>query len=185
MNQKQDDFNKNFSLIKKILAGLVMIFIIVIGYYVFSLYSLKEDAPEAFNQQSFKYYDVSFIDNKQTLENKDFKCLSQSDTDIICSQVFRDGITVVVNIKDNVIKKASYSGLFHDLESCSNKINQVNELLLETKSAEFDKNPDENDSSYKGVITELNENGKDVMFFYNKCLPQKDDSFVFSFVFSN
>lgn len=191
MNSNFDKHKIVFSFFKMAIMILVCLFILTVIYYYISLKTVQVEEVVELNNQSFKYYDVNFSDNKKTLSNKGFDCVDNLDLKNACSKTFNNGLSVVVkfNEKSN-LKSIIYKKLYKDAESCNQSITQMDALLQSTNSATFSnkmipkKNKKTNESSSLGVIEELNENGKDVVYFNNNCEIQKNGSFLSTFIFN-
>jgi len=191
MNSNFDKHKIVFSFFKMTIMVLVCLLVLTIIYYYISLKRVQVEEVVELNNQSFKYYDVNFSDNKKTLSNKGFDCVDNLDLKNACSKTFNNGLSVVVkfNEKSN-LKSIIYKKLYKDAESCNQSITQMDALLQSTNSATFSNqmiaktNKKTNESSSLGVIEELNENGKDVFYFNNNCEIQKNGSFLSTFIFN-
>ena len=191
MNSNFDKHKIVFSFFKMTIMVLVCLLVLTIIYYYISLKRVQVEEVVELNNQSFKYYDVNFSDNKKTLSNKGFDCVDNLDLKNACSKTFNNGLSVVVkfNEKSN-LKSIIYKKLYKDAESCNQSITQMDGLLQSTNSATFSNqmiaktNKKTNESSSLGVIEELNENGKDVFYFNNNCEIQKNGSFLSTFIFN-
>lgn len=191
MNSNFDKHKIVFSFFKMTIMVLVCLFVLTVIYYYISLKRVQVEEVVELNNQSFKYYDVNFSDNKKTLSNKGFDCVDNLDLKNACSKTFNNGLSVVVkfNEKSN-LKSIIYKKLYKDAESCNQSITQMDALLQSTNSATFSNqmipktNKKTNESSSLGVIEELNENGKDVVYFNNNCEIQKNGSFLSTFIFN-
>lgn len=191
MNSNFDKHKIVFSFLKMAIMILVCLFILTVIYYYISLKTVQVEEVVELNNQSFKYYDVNFADNKKTLSNKGFDCVDNLDLKNACSKTFNNGLNAVVkfNEKSN-LKSIIYKKLYKDAENCNQSITQMDGLLQSTNSATFSNqmipktNKKTDESRSLGVIEELNENGKDVVYFNNNCEIQKNGSFLSTFIFN-
>jgi hypothetical protein len=188
MNSNYDKHKVVFSFFKMAIVVVACLLVLTIVYYYFSLKRIEVEEVEELNSQSFKFFDIKFIDNKETLSGKGFDCKDSLELKNACSRTFNNGLSAVVKFDEkNILNSIIYSKSYKDAQSCNQSINQMDNILKATNSATFNNkmiaetNKKVDESKSNGVIEELNENGKDVFYFNN---TQKDGSFISNFIFS-
>lgn len=191
MNSNFDKHKIVFSFFKMAIVVLVCLFVLTVIYYYISLKRVQVEEVVELNNQSFKYYDVSFTDNKKTLSTKGFDCVDNLDLKNACSKMFNNELNAIVKFDEKSnLKSILYKKLYKDAQNCNQSITQMDSFLQATNSATFSNqvipktNKKADESRSLGVVEELNENGKDVVYFNNNCEIQKNGSFLSTFIFN-
>lgn len=87
MNSNFDKHKIVFSFFKMAIVVLVCLFVLTVIYYYISLKRVQVEEVVELNNQSFKYYDVSFTDDKKTLSTKGFDCVDNLDLKMLAQNV--------------------------------------------------------------------------------------------------